>query len=63
MVESLSRVQFEDGGPWIHSVVEEANGTDHQRQSFIIRVMKGGRLIMHNMRHIHSTPITTEQYL
>ena len=43
-----------------HSVVEEANGTDHQRQLYIIRVTNG-RLIMHNMRHTR-TPITIEEY-
>ena len=37
--------------------------TDHQEQSYIIRVMKTGRLITCNKRHICSIPITTEQYL
>ena len=57
-------IQHEDGGPWMHSTVEEVNNPDHQGQSYsVTRVMKTGRLIMLNMRHIYSTPSTTEQYL
>ena len=42
-------IQYKDGGPWTHGVAEEIDGTDHQVQSYIIQVMKTGRLIMHSM--------------
>ena len=45
-----------------HSVIEEANNSDHNGRSYIVRVIKMGRLIMWNTRHICSIPITTEQY-
>ena len=48
---------------WVHGMVEEMNVTDHQGQSCIIRVMNTGKLIMHNMRYICNTLISTEQYL
>ena len=60
---SIIAVQYEDGVPQIHSTVEEMSDSGHQRQSYIINFIKTGRLIMHNMRHISSTPITREQYL
>ena len=62
-IGSAVAVQHEDGGPWTQGVVEEMNGNDHHRQSYSIRVTKTGGLIMHSMRHIHSTLITTRQYL
>ena len=46
----------------MHGVMEEANGSDHNEQSFTIWVMKTGRCIMQNTKDIHRTPITTEQY-
>ena len=59
-IGSTVPVQHEDDGPWTHGIVKETNGTYHQEQSYIILVMKTGRLIMSNMVHIHSTPVTTE---
>ena len=56
-------VQHEDGGPWTQGIMEEMNDTDQPRWSYIIRVMKTGRLIMCNTRHICRTPTTIEQYL
>ena len=56
-------VQDEDGDPCMHSAVEEMNGTDHQGQSYIIRVMKTSWLIISNTGYICHTPMTTEQYL
>ena len=47
----------------MHRVIEEANSTDHNGWSYIIRVMKTGRLIMCHTMHICRTPVTTEQYL
>ena len=54
---STLAVQYEDGGLWMHGVTEEASNTDHNRWSYIIRVTKTGRLIMHNRRHIYRTLI------
>ena len=62
-IGSTVAVQCEDGGPWLHCVIKEANNSGHSGRSFIIRVAKMGRLIMWNTRHICSTSITTEQYL
>ena len=36
---STVAVQQKDGGPWIHGVVEEVNGSNHKGQSYIIQVM------------------------
>ena len=47
----------------MHRLVEEANSTHHNGQSYIIRVTKIGKLITCNMRYIHKTLLTTEQYL
>ena len=49
-------MQWEDGGPWTHDMILEGNSTDHNRQSYIVRVTKIGRLIMYNTRDIHMTP-------
>ena len=48
-IGSAVTMQHKGGGPCMHGVLEEANNTDHNGRSFIIRVMKGGRLIMCNM--------------
>ena len=63
LMGSTLAIQCKDGGLWIHGIVEEVKGTDHHGCSYIIRVRKTGRLIVHYMGHIHSTLITTEQYL
>ena len=55
-------IQCEDGGPWTHRVIKEANKSDYNGRSYIIKVLKMGRLIIWNIRHIYSTPIWTEQY-
>ena len=62
-VRSTLAMQHEDGGPWAHGTTGEANSSDHRGRSYIIRAMKMGRLITLSMRHIHSTPVTTKQYL
>ena len=65
-IGSTGAVQHEDDGPWMHSIVEEMNGSDYKGKSYIIRVMKTGRLIMlrrngyfthtqHTHRHMHYT--------
>ena len=33
-------VKCEDGGPWIHKVIEGANNSDQNGRSYIIRVTK-----------------------
>ena len=58
-IGSTLAVQNEDGGPWMHGTSEETNSTDHQGQSYIIRVIKTGRL----MTDICRTPIPAQQYL
>ena len=62
-IGSTVAIQYEDGGPWMHRVIEEANKIDHNGRSYTNRVMNTGRLIMQITRHICSTPITTQQYL
>ena len=44
-VRSKIAVQHEDVGPQTHGIMKETNGTDDQGQSYIIRLMKTGRLI------------------
>ena len=46
-----------------HGIIEEANNTDHNGWSYIIRVIKTGRLITCDMRDICRMLITMEQYL
>ena len=60
---SAVAVQFADGGQWMHGVIKEANNTDLNGNSYIIKVTKTGRLIMCNMRHMCRTLITIEQDL
>ena len=62
-IGSTVAIQYEDGKPWMHRVIKEPNSSDHRRRSYIIRVTKIGRLITQNIRHICSTPVTTEKYL
>ena len=47
----------------MHRVIKEANSSDLNGRSYIIRVMKTGRIITWDIRHICSTQVTTEQYL
>ena len=56
-------MQCEDGGPWMCGVIKEANRGDQNGRSYVFRVTKTGRLIILNTRHMHNTPINTEQYL
>ena len=53
----------EDEGPWMNGVIQEANSSGHRGRSYIIRVMKMGRKITRNMRHICSMPVTTKKHL
>ena len=50
-----SSCEHEDGGPWAHTIVEEANITDHHGQSYIIRVTKTGRLITQHETYMQFT--------
>ena len=50
-------------GPWIHRVIVEPNGSDHRGSSYITWVTKTGRIITHNTKYIHGTPISAEEYL
>ena len=44
-------------------MIEEANDSGHKGQPYIIWVTKKDRLISQNVKHICSSPVTTEQYL
>ena len=35
-------MQNEQGGPWVHVVIKEANSSDHRGRCYVIRVMKMG---------------------
>ena len=48
---------------WIYEVIQEANKSDFNGRSYIVRVVKTGRLKIQNTRHIYSTPITTKKYI
>ena len=39
-------VQYEEGGPWMHGFTKEANNSDHYGRSYVVRVIKRGKLIM-----------------
>ena len=56
-------MQQQDGGKWIHGVIVEVNSTDHNGWSYIVRVMKMGRIITYNTRHICKTLLSVKQYL
>ena len=45
-------MQHEEGRLWTPGVIKEANKSDHRGRSYFIRVMKMGKLIMQNIRHI-----------
>ena len=60
---STVALQHEDGGPWMHRVIDEVNNSDHKGRSYIIRVVTMSRPITWNRRHICSSPVTTEKYL
>ena len=62
-IGSTMAVQCRDGGPYMPGLIEETNNTDQNGQSYIIRVIKRGTLIMHNTRNIHRISITMEQYI
>ena len=62
-VWSTVAMQSEDWGSWTYGVIKEAYSSDHRMWSYIIRVMKMGRLITQNMIDICSTLITIRQYL
>ena len=62
-MESTVAIQCEDGGSWMHRVIEEASSSEHNQRSYIVRVMKTDRLMTWNTRYLHNTPITTQQYL
>ena len=55
-VRSTLPVQDDDGRPWIHKVIKEVSNSDHTGRTYIVRVIKMGRLIMWKRRHIWSTP-------
>ena len=44
--KSTVAVLHEDVGPWMNGVIKEANSIDYRRRSYIIRVMKMGRLVI-----------------
>ena len=56
-VGSTVAVQCEEGGPWMLRVIREANTSDHRGNSYIISVMKMGRLITWDLRHVNSTSV------
>ena len=62
-IGSTVAMQHEYGGPWTHRIIKEANNSEHNGRSYIIRVIKIEKFITQNTRHIHSAPITREQYL
>ena len=59
-IGSTVAMQCKDGRPWMHGVSEEANNSDCDGQSYIVRETKTDRLIMWNTRH--NTPVTTERH-
>ena len=54
---------MEDGEQWTHGIIVEANSTDHNSQSYTMRVTKMDRLNTHNIRHMCKTLKTVKQYL
>ena len=56
-------MQSKDGGLWMHGVIEEGSGVDHNGWSCKVRVTKKGRQTTHKTRHIHKTLLMTEHHL
>ena len=63
IVAAIVSVQWEDGGLWTHGVIVKPNNDYHRVCPYTIQVMKTGRLIMWNSKHICSTSITADEYL
>ena len=62
-LESTVVVQREDGGPWIHGMIEGKGDQNHHGRSYHICITKSDRLVTQNRQHIKQTPISAEQYL
>ena len=54
-IGSTIAVQCEDGGHWTCGIGKEVKGTDHHGWSYMIGLMKSGKLIRCNMRHVQNT--------
>ena len=62
MARATISVEWGDEEPWMHGVIVRPNNF-HRGCYYTILVMKTGRLIMQNSKHIHGTTITSEEYL
>ena len=51
---------MEDGDSWMHGMIIEGNSEDHQGWSYQVLVMKMGRVIIWNTKHIRHIPVTVE---
>ena len=56
MIGATVAVQWEDRGLWTHGVTVKPNNDDHRGYSYIMQVMKTGRLTMLNLRIYTTTP-------
>ena len=59
---STVAIKQEDGGLWRHRIIVEPSGCDHVGLSYTIQVTKMGMIITHNVKHIHTMPISAGQY-
>ena len=56
-------VQYKDGGPWTHGMIEGKCDCNHHNRSYIICITKTGRLVTWSRQHIKPTQVSAEQYL
>ena len=49
---STVAMQCEDGGPWAHGVIKEANNSDHKGRSYIISDKDGQTDTMEHKAHV-----------
>ena len=54
--------QREDVGAWTYGMIVKGNSADHNGESYKVRVMKIGKLITCNTRHIWNMQVMAEQH-
>ena len=56
-IGSTVAVEREDSDRWTHGTIVGMGDYNHNNQSYIIRVIKSGRTISSNSKHVKATPI------
>ena len=62
-IRSTVVVKREDSDRWTHGTILGKGDYNHNNQSYIIHVIKTGKTLSRNSKHVKVTPITADQYL